>query len=105
MTMDDELILIDKSYTTNAIGDSIPTETRTSILCGVQSVTRSEHYAAAARGLQPEIVFVVNQFEYGSQLEVEHGGKRYNVIRSYKPTKANDISDFENLELVCQGVR
>lgn len=105
MTFDNELTLIGATtYTTNDMGDSIPTEVETVILCDVQSVTRSEHYSAAANGLKPEIVFVVNKFEYGGQKEVEFDGVRYKVDRSYSPKKSKGIEDFENLELVCSGL-
>jgi SPP1 family predicted phage head-tail adaptor len=104
MTFDYELTLISSTYTVNNIGDSIPTETRTDVLCDVQSVTRSEHYSAAANGLKPEIVFVVNKFEYDGQKEVEFENKRYKVDRAYSPKKSKGIEDFENLELVCSGL-
>jgi len=105
MTYDYELTLIGATaYTTNRIGDSIPTESDIVVLCDVQSVTRSEHYSAAANGLKPEIVFVVNKFEYGGQKEVDFEGKRYKVDRSYSPKRAKGIDDFENLELICSGL-
>ena len=104
MTFDDELILIEKVSNTNDIGDPVTTEIRTPVLCGVRSVSQSEHYAAAAHGLQPEIVFILNQYEYSGQKEVEYEGHKYRVIRIYKINKAKDFSDFENIELVCQGV-
>jgi SPP1 family predicted phage head-tail adaptor len=104
VTFDDELVLIDKSYTKDEIGNMIDTEVKTSILCGVKSVSRAEHYAAATVDLQAEIIFVVNKYEYGNQKEVEHSQMRYKVIRSYIPDKAKTFADFESLELVCQGV-
>ena len=104
MTFDDELVLIEKVSSTNEIGDPVTTEIRTSVLCGVRSVRQSEHYAAAAHGLQPEIVFVINQYDYSGQKDVEYSGQKYRVIRTYKADKAKDFSDFENIELVCQGV-
>lgn len=104
MTFDHELKLISLTYTENELGDRIPDETTTTILCGLRSVTRSEHYAAATHGLRPEIVFVVNRHEYSGQGLVEFNSERYTVIRTYMPGKVKDISDFENLELVCQRV-
>jgi SPP1 family predicted phage head-tail adaptor len=103
VTFDYELSLISKQYSKNAIGDLIETESVNKVLCGRKSVTRSEHYAAAANGLQPEVVFVVNRYEYAGQKEVEFEGKRYRVIRSYLNDKPADISECDNLELICQG--
>ncbi|OIJ17098.1 phage head-tail adapter protein [Anaerobacillus alkalilacustris] len=104
MTFDHELTLISKSYTTNSMGDTIQEETETFILCDVKSVTRSEHYSAAAHGLRPELVFEVNKFEYAGQDEVEFEGRRYNVTRTFAPSKSKGVGEFEKLELVCQGV-
>jgi SPP1 family predicted phage head-tail adaptor len=103
MTFDYELTLIKDTYTGNDLGDAITIENRIDILCDVLSVTRNEHYAAAAHGLKPEIVFVVNKFDYDGQKEIEFEGNRYSVLREYMPKRARGISDFETIELVCQG--
>ncbi|MGO4887070.1 phage head closure protein [Anaerobacillus sp. MEB173] len=104
MTFDYELSLINSTNDTNEIGDVVSSETKVDVLCDVLSVTRTEHYSAEASGLKPEIVFIVNKFEYDNQKEVEFEGKKYSVIRAYTPKKSKDIGDFENIELVCQGV-
>jgi SPP1 family predicted phage head-tail adaptor len=104
VTFDNELTLINLTYLENDMGDSISEEERLDILCAVKSVTRSEHYAAAKNGMKPEIVFVVNQYDYSKQSMVELEGIRYNVIREYRPGKSNGLDDFETIELVCQGV-
>ena len=103
MTYDFELTLIKTTYGENDIGDIIPIETRTVVLCDVLSVTRAEHYSAAANGLKPSIVFVLNKFEYGGQKDVEYDGIRYNVDRTYTPKKSKGIDDFESIELICSG--
>lgn len=105
MTFDYELTLIKKvGYTENDIGDSIPNKVNQVILCDIKSVTRNELYAAAANGLKPEIVFIINKHEYNGESEVEFESRRYSVLRTFTPKKTNSFSDFENLELVCQGV-
>ena len=103
MTKDDELTLISTTYTENDMGDVIPFETRLVVLCDVQSVTRAEHYSAAANGLKPSVVFVLNKFEYEGQKDVEHEGISYNVDRSYAPKKSKGIDDFEDIELTCSA--
>lgn len=103
VTYDFELTLISTTYTENAMGDMIPVEVGTVVLCGVQSVTRAEHYSAAANGLKPSVVFVLNKFEYEGQRDVEHEGIRYNVDRSYAPKTSKGIDDFEDIELVCSA--
>lgn len=90
--------------TENELGDIIRKERRVDVLCDVQSVTRTEHYAAAAHGLIPDIVFIVNQYEYSGEKEVEFEGRRYKVMRVYRPKMSKGIDDFESIELICQGV-
>ncbi len=104
MTFDYELVLIGTEPGENDMGDPITVPTRKPILCDVQSVTRSEHYQAATHGLKPEIVFVVNKYDYEGEKQAEFEKKPYNVIRTYIPKKSKDISDFETIELVCEGV-
>jgi SPP1 family predicted phage head-tail adaptor len=104
VTFDNELTLFSISYSYDEIGNSIETKQGSTVLCEVQSITRSEHYAAASSGLKPEIVFVVNQYDYAGQKEVEFEKVIYKVIRTYKANKGKGLGDFETIELVCQGV-
>lgn len=100
MAFDHELTLISVNSTENDMGDIIAMESRIEVLCDVESVTRSEHYSASANGLRPEIVFVLNQYDYNKQELVEFEGVKYRVIRSYKSKKSKRIDD---LELICEG--
>lgn len=97
MTYDHELVLIGQTYTEDEIGNQIPVETRTPILCMLKSVGRTEFYNAAATGLRPELVFVIHGYEYNGEQYVEFEGVRYRVIRTYQV-------DFEEMELVCERV-
>jgi hypothetical protein len=103
VTFDNELTLIDLIYSENEVGDAISSEERLNILCDVASITRSEHYAAASHGIKPEIVFIINQFDFGKQSMVEFEGERYKVIRVYKSKKSSGIEDFDTIELICSG--
>jgi SPP1 family predicted phage head-tail adaptor len=100
----DELILISFENVVNEIGDVVPIHFRRSILCSVQSITRSEHYAAAQANLQPEIVFVVNEHDYNDEKMIEFNGREYRVIRHFKNQQPKAIGDFESIELICEGV-
>ncbi len=104
MTFDSELILISIEPGENDLGDPITIRTERPILCDVLSVGRSEHYQAAAHGLKPEIVFVVNRYEYQGEKEVVFEGENYTVLRTYRPKTAKGLGDFETMELVCEGV-
>ena len=102
MTFDNELILIQLTVVPDEIGNQIPIEAETNILCGVKSIGRTEFYNAAANGLKPSYIFVVHPYEYNGETYVEFSEdespkQRYKVIKTYKP-------NFEDLELTCEKV-
>jgi SPP1 family predicted phage head-tail adaptor len=97
MTYDYELTLIGETYTEDEIGNQIPVETETVILCGLKSVSRNEFYNAAVNDLKPERVFVIHPYEYDNQKKVEFEGERYKVIRTYQ-------KDTEEMELIVEKV-
>lgn len=97
VTYDHELTLISQTITEDEIGNQIPIETRTTILCSLKSVGRSEFYNAAATGLRPELVFVIHGYEYNGEKAVEFEGSRYSVIRTYQ-------MGFEEIELTVERV-
>ena len=97
MTFDHELTLISQTVKEDEIGNQIPVETETVVLCGLKSVGRNEFYSAAVTGLKPELVFVIHGYEYNGEQEVKFEGNRYRVIRTY-------LTDFEEVELTCERV-
>lgn len=103
--MNDELTLMKYVTSYNEMGDVINDKVETTVLCSVESVTRSEFYAGASHDLQPEIVFIVNKFDYNNELEVEFEGNKYDVIRTYLPKGNHNPNpmDIDRLELVCKG--
>lgn len=96
-TYDHELILIAQTMQEDEIGNQVPVETRTTILCSLQSIGRNEFYDAAASGLKPELMFTIHAYEYKGERQVEFEGVKYNVIRTYR-------ANFEELELTCEKV-
>lgn len=104
VTYDHELTLISQGWTEDEIGEQIPVETRTTILCGLKSIGRSEFYGAAQSGLKPEIVFVIHECEYGGEQKVEFEGARYKVLRTYQGGMARHGSrlGFDEIELTCE---
>ncbi|MNR93716.1 hypothetical protein D3C72_247760 [compost metagenome] len=97
MTYDHEIALIQQQIIDDDIGNQIPVDTETVVLCGLKSVGRSEFYNAAVNGLRPELVFVIHGYEYNGEKKVVFEGVRYNVIRTYSV-------NFEELELTCEKV-
>lgn len=93
---DYELILINATYTKDNYGNIVAgEENRAAVLCDLRSITRTEFYSAAQAGLNPEIVFEINGFEYNGEKEVEFCDERYTVIRTYR-------SNYEKIELTCE---
>lgn len=95
MTYDHELTLINQTVVEDEIGNQVPVETETVILCGLKSVARNEYYSAATAGLRPEIVFIIHPYEYNGEQKVIYEGIRYSVVRSYSV-------NMEELELTCE---
>jgi len=97
VTYDHELTLISQTITEDEIGNQIPVETETVVLCGLKSIGRAEFYNAATTGLKPEITFIIHAYEYAGQKKVKFEGNYYSVIRTYEPS-------FEELELTCERI-
>lgn len=97
MRWGDTLDLITVSYTTNTIGDSVATESTTTVFANKKSVRSNEFYQAQAIGLKPEIMFEVKSLDYSGQESLRYDLKKYNIIRTYD--KNGEIT-----ELVCVGL-
>lgn len=97
MIYDYELTLIQESYIEDEIGNQIPEEVKTVVLCGLKSIGRTEFYNAAANGLKLELIFVIHGYEYNGEKLVKFGTKKYNVVRTYS-------TNFEEIELICEKV-
>lgn len=110
MTFDNELTLIQETYSyddlgqliTDDIGNPIVTEIKLPILCGLKSIGRTEFYNAAANGLKPTLIFVIHPYEYNGETYIEFSEdgtlkKRYKVMKTYR-------INIEELELTCEKV-
>lgn len=95
MTYDNELTLIQNTYTEDDIGNQVPSESKTPIFCGLKSVGRTEFYNAATAGIKPVLIFLIHSYEYNGETIIEFEGNRYKVIRTYS-------ASFEELELTCE---
>ncbi|MCP3025413.1 phage head closure protein [Halobacillus sp. A5] len=96
-TFDHELTLIHVSYEEDEIGNQKKVEEKRTILCNVNSISKSEFYDASVQGIKPEIEFIINKFEYENESKVEFEGVKYSVIRTYS-------INFEEIELTCERV-
>ena len=92
--MTDIIKLIKQTAAIDDYGDSVITESFRTVFCEVASVGQKEFYQAHAVGLQPEIKFVLADYlDYENELYIEHSGKRYKVLRTYRTG--------ERLEITC----
>lgn len=99
-TYSEPLTLIKTTEQSDDVGNwSGSQETPRVVLCDVESVGRSEFYAAATSDMNPEIVFKLNKYEYENERLCEYEGERYRIIKTYK-----DNSTFEEIELTCERV-
>jgi SPP1 family predicted phage head-tail adaptor len=90
-----KITLIGKSYTEDAIGQRIPTETEKKVFAYIRDVSRSES-ERTIEGLNPSKVFDVYVTEYQGEEDVEYKGIRYKIYRTY-------LNDESRVELY--GVR
>ena len=89
--MDDLIVLIGETFTQNTIGEQIATETRTEVWAHLNSVSRSEWFAAGKNGLQPAIVAVTPIVNYSGEKLVDYAGKRYAIYRTYFRDDSDEI--------------
>jgi len=76
--------LIGKTYTLDSIGNSIATETSTTIFVDEKSITRQEWSEAGRQGLNPAVLLVTPSINYSGQDTVEYNSQRYAVYRTYE---------------------
>lgn len=74
--------LIEKTYTQDAIGQSIATETATEPFAIIRDVSGTES-ERPVEGLRPSKVFDVLITEYDGQEVIEYKGTRYHIYRIY----------------------
>lgn len=87
-------LIIAETTTVDEYGDSVIIETARQVFCRLESIKQKEFYQAMAVGLQPEVKFVLADYlDYADEKIVEHEGKRYHVLRTYRTG--------QELELTC----
>ena len=90
--MDSVAYLISSTMVKDAIGQSVAgEEIRREIFIEVSSVSRAEFFAAGKTGLTPEFVFKTAAVNYSGESEIEYGGKRYAIYRTYSPPESDSI--------------
>lgn len=82
--MFDELVLISQNVTTDTYGREVITETERTVLVEVNSISRSEFFAAENAELNPEYTFTVFFGDYNGESVVKYQGNRYAIYRTYR---------------------
>lgn len=98
--MNEVLILIQQTQTTDEYGDPAIAEVQRTVFCRESSIGQKEFYQAHAVGLQPEIKLVLADYlDYEGEQLVRYAPKGqaypqlYRVLRTYRTG--------QELELVC----
>lgn len=78
------IYLIGETYTTDEIGQYVPTEIKRAVYCNVRNISRAEWFEAGRSGLQPSYCLTVFEPDYQGEKIVEYEGRRYGVYRTYR---------------------
>ena len=72
--------LVAQTYTVNAVGDSVPTETKHTVFVEFQSIGLKRKIEAMATGLNVEFKLLLKDIaEYNDEKYIEYKSVRYNV--------------------------
>lgn len=89
--MDSLITLVAETFTTDAIGQRIPSESYRQVWAHVQSASRSEWFQAGQSGLRPSLVADTQLINYNGEKTVVVYGKRYSVYRTYYNEESDSI--------------
>lgn len=94
MNRKDVAYLVVKTWTQDAYGVNHETATERKIFVQVQSVTGSEWFEGGRNGLNPELRFTTNQWDYDGEEELKYNGNYYRIYRTYL--------NNDRIELYCE---
>lgn len=91
----DVCYLVKKIETVNNVGDVLYTDELREVFCEIASVGRSEFYQGMAKGLKPDMLIILEDYQaYEGEKELIHNNVRYKVLKTYK-------KQDHRLELTC----
>jgi len=100
-----ELTLLSYEIGEDEIGNETKLETKETVFCRLSNVGQSERYNAAINDLKLEIKFIIHNFEYSGQKEVEFEGVKHKVTSTVDGAYSNSrYLDFDEIELTCEKV-
>lgn len=106
MDLSNELTLVSYTYEKDSKGVDRPVPVKRTVFCGVESVSASEFFAAAAAGLKPELRFTMFRFDYEPTCEEEciFEDQYYSIYRSYR-VKNDQIELYAQKKVGVNGVQ
>ena len=102
---DNELALISYGIGEDEIGNETKIEIKEYVFCKLANIGQIERYNAAVNDLKLEIKFIIHNFEYSGQKEVEFEGVKHKVISTVDGAYSNSrYLEFDEIELTCEKV-
>ncbi len=89
--MDEMIALVSESYAVDELKQRVPADTSRPVWANIQSVTRSEFFAAGKSGLEPELVAVIPLVNYGGERVAVVRGQTYAVYRTFVKEESDDV--------------
>lgn len=78
-----DISLISRTFTSDAIGQQIATETVHTVVAELKSINRSEWVAAKQNNYNPVVIASICEFDYNGEEIVELDSERYVVYRTH----------------------
>ncbi len=103
----DEITLIKRTFTSDELGNQIPDETESKILCDVKDIGTAEFYQAANQKLKPTLKAKIHAFEYNGEDKARYKGALYNIMRTYvgdTVDRSDNALSGEEMELTLSEV-
>lgn len=99
--MNEILTLITATQHADEYGDMVTTEASREVFAKLGSIGQKEFYQAQAVGLQPELKFILADYlDYEDEALVEHAGKRYRVLRTYRAGQELELTVYREVNPV-----
>lgn len=88
--------LVHQTYEIDQIGQHIPVEIVTEILCHIESIGQNEFFNAGQNGIKADLKVVTQSVNYNNEEIIEYNGERYGIYRTYRRNNSDEI------ELYCE---
>lgn len=95
MDRSDVAYLVERKWFQDENGIQRYLTNKTMIYVQVGSVSSAEWFEGGRNGLNPELRFITNRFDYNGEEVIEYNGELYRIYRTY-------ISKQDTIELYCE---